>query len=239
MSANVIVLGASMVDPNDDTPVFLLERSGELFVEKLIKKLSAVGENIVFALQKDAIKNFHLDNIIFQASSSAKVVPVPSKTAGAACTGLLCVEHIALDQELLILSGNEYLDFSYEDVIRHFREQDVDAGVVVFASLHPRYSYVRVNSEDLVVEAAEKNPISRLASAGFVWFRKGALFVSSAKNMIRKDSHLNNVFYVSLALNELVLAQKRIGIFKIDTSHYCPLKSKRQISSYEDFGGDE
>ena len=35
-----------------------------------------------------------------------------------------------------------------------------DAGVITFESVHPRWSYVRLDSENRVTETAEKRPIS-------------------------------------------------------------------------------
>ena len=63
--------------------------------------------------------------------------------------------------------------------------------MVTFRSLHPRYSYMLVDDNGLIVEAAEKRPISRHATAGFYWYRRGADFVQSAQDMIRKDAHVD------------------------------------------------
>jgi hypothetical protein len=51
--------------------------------------------------------------------------------------------------------------------------------------------------------------------------------------MIRKDAHVDDRFFISLTLNELVLKHKRMGIHEVDAKHYRPLKSQRQISLYE------
>ena len=53
----------------------------------------------------------------------------------------------------------------------------MDGGVIVFDSVHPRWSFVRVDKAGFVIETAEKRPISRLATAGFYYFRRGADFV--------------------------------------------------------------
>jgi len=70
------------------------------------------------------------------------------------------------------------------------------------------------------VQAAEKHPISRHAIAGFYWFRRAAAFLAAAQDMIRKDAHVNGIFYISLVLNELVLAQARLGVREVDRSVY-------------------
>ena len=105
--------------------------------------------------------------------------------------------------------------------------------MVTFPSVHPRYSYVALDDDGLVVEAAEKHPISRHATAGFYWFRRSAEFVEAVQNMIRKDAHVDGRFFISPVFNEYVLSQKRVGIFETDSRRYQPLKSRRQISIYE------
>jgi len=84
-----------------------------------------------------------------------------------------------------------------------------------------------------VVEAAEKNPISYDAMAGFTWFRRGGDFVTAAQAMLRKDAQVNGNFFISLTLNELILQQKKIGVVPIDARQYMPLKSRQQVMAYE------
>jgi dTDP-glucose pyrophosphorylase len=147
--------------------------------------------------------------------------------------------HLDPEAELLILNGNEFLDIDYEATIAGFRARGLDAGVVAFASIHPRYSYVLLDEDELVIQAAEKNPISRHAIAGFYWFRCAGDFIAGAQAMIRKDAHEDGKFFISPAFNELVLLGRKIGIQHVDSKQYHPLKSRRQISVYEaDFSGD-
>jgi len=169
-------------------------------------------------------------------SPVASVTQVHSSTKGAACTALLAAHDIDNDDELLIVTVNEMVDTDLSEVIGHFRANSCDAGVVTFNSLHPRYSFVRLNKDDRVVEAAEKNPISKHALAGVYWFSSGASFVAAAKEMIRKDAQVNNAFYIAPSLNELILDHKRIGTFKIESHQYHPLKNNNQLQAFENVG---
>jgi len=121
------------------------------------------------------------------------------------------------------------IDVDYRAVLADFRERHLDAGTITFSSIHPRYSYVRLSAEELVVEAAEKRPISGHATAGFYWFARGNDFVRAAEEMIYKDASVNGAFYICPVLNELVLEQARIGVYPIQADQYHPLKTARQI----------
>ena len=58
-------------------------------------------------------------------------------------------------------------------------------------------------------------------------------FVTAVQDMIRKDAQVDGKFFISLVFNELVLKQKRMGVLEVDSRHYYPLKSRRQVSVYE------
>ena len=90
----------------------------------------------------------------------------------------------------------------------------------MFRDIPPRWSYVRLDENDNVIEAAEKRPISQNAVAGMYYFKTASLFVESAKKMILKNASVNGKFYVCPVYNEMVLAQKRIGVYRVDKSKY-------------------
>ena len=142
-------------------------------------------------------------------------------------------ERIDNAEELLIIGSNEILGVNPVDIISHFYEVQADAGVVVFPSVHPRYAYVRLDDDGSVIEAAEKRPISRNATAAFHWYAHGRDFVRSTKAMIRKSADVEGIFYISPSLNELVLEQKKIASFPIPLNQYHPLKVDRQVQMYE------
>jgi hypothetical protein len=230
----IIVLGAGAgPDPEIGQPALLLEHGSGLLIEQFVSACAGLDAGFVFAVRAQDIRRFHIGNIIELAAPGAAIVRISGETQGAACTALLCIHHIELDQELLILNSNEFLDIDYTQPVRRFREQQLDAGVVTFPSLHPRYSYVRLDDAGMIEEASEKRPISRHAMAGFFWFRRGQDFVAGAEAMIAKDVQVDEKYYISLVLNELVLAQRRLGTFPIETKQYRPLKSRRQMDLYE------
>ncbi len=63
--------------------------------------------------------------------------------------------------------------------------------MVIFPDVHPRWSFVKCDADGNVIEAAEKRPISNLATEGFYYFGSGAAFVEAAEAMILKDASVN------------------------------------------------
>ena len=227
----VLVLGAGPAS-GELPPLLLLENDGQLLVERLVQACDGLSATLVFAVRLGDIAAYRIDRVIKLAAPSAEIVAINGETAGAACTALLCIRSIRPDAELLVLSGNEFVDVDFAEIVAGFRSRRLDAGVIVFPSIHSRYAHVRLEN-DLVVEASEKHPISRDASAGFTWFCKGADFISAAQDMIRNDAHVDGRFFISLTLNELVLRGRRIGVTAIDPRRYHPLKSLQQMNQFE------
>ena len=230
---NVLMLAGGQSDQNLDDgnyPLCLTEINGATVLQHLVQKCEGIGINrFVASFKKSDIDEFHLDSILKVLSPLANIVSTEGSTRGAACTALLAVDFINNDEELLIINCNELIDVDPLTVVNKFRNRKLDAGTITFSSVHPRYSYVRLSKDELVIEAAEKRPISRHATAGFYWFARGSDFVRAAQSMIRKDAAVNGRYYICPVLNEMVLEQRRVGTFSIDTNQYRPLKTPRQI----------
>lgn len=218
---------------DNNYPLPLVEVNGVPLIEiKVSKSLKLPNCNMIFALKEEEARKYHLDNIINLITPNAKFIYVANNTKGAACTALLAVAEIHNDEPLLILSVDEYLDADYQTIINYFQEKDFDGGTVVFNSVHPRYSFVKLNSENLVIEAAEKNPISRNATVGFYYFKKGKYFTEAAQNMIRKDASADGSFFICPAFNEMILSGHKVGVYKIENSQYLPIKSEVQMNHF-------
>jgi dTDP-glucose pyrophosphorylase len=86
-----------------------------------------------------------------------------------------------------------------------------------------------------VIEAAEKRPISRYATAGVYYFRQGKAFVQAAMEMIKKDAHTNGIFYVCPTFNELILEQAKIGVYKISRDSYFSIATPEGVQVYEEY----
>jgi dTDP-glucose pyrophosphorylase len=238
---NIILLAGAKSDlarADSEFPDYLSEYEGVPIIQSLIDNCAKLNPAKIICMFSNAdVSKYHLRNMVSQMHPNAIAHPVHDTTMGAACTSLLASEEIDNADELVILSTNEILDASLSNIVSNFRTDECDAGVVIFKSLHPRYAFVRLTQNDEVVEAAEKNPISSHAVAGMYWFKSGKMFVEAVKNMIRKDARVNSAFFISPALNELVLLHKKIGTFRVDPGQYRPLKNPAQIQAFEAHGG--
>jgi dTDP-glucose pyrophosphorylase len=96
------------------------------------------------------------------------------------------------------------------------QETNSDGGIVTFSSTHPKWSYAKVDNNGLVLEVAEKKPISDKATIGYYFWKNGSDFVKYAEQMINKDSRVNGEFYVCPVFNEAIQDGKEIRTFQAE-----------------------
>ena len=72
------------------------------------------------------------------------------------------------------------------------------------------------DKDNYVTKVAEKKVISKNATVGLYYWRRGKDYVKYAEQMIKKNIRVNNEFYVCPVYNEAIKAKKKIIIDKVD-----------------------
>ena len=216
-------------------PRSLIEILGKTMIQRIIENYSEFDDkHFIFIVNQEDCDSYHLDSILqLLTDSKCDIVKLSSHTKGAACSALMAVELINNNNPLIIANGDQVIESSLADITKNFQKDKLDAAVITFESIHPKWSYVRLNEKNKVVESAEKRPLSKNAIAGFYYFSNGKDFVIAAMQSIIKDAHVNGVFYIAPVLNELVLAGKNIGYHRIESTMYHSFYSPVKIAEYE------
>lgn len=222
--------------PEFQFPKPLIEIKGNTIIQLAIENLSMIEEDkhFIFIVNSEDCEKFHLDSVLkLLTDGNCDIIKITNETKGAACSSLLAIEHIDNEDILIIANYDQFFQFDINLVIKNFYNRKLDAGVITFETIHPRWSYVRIDDNENVIEAAEKRPISKNAIAGFYYFKRGSDFVRAAKQSIYKDSNVNGIYYVAPVLNELILENKKIGMYKICNENYNTFYSPQKIKEFE------
>ena len=217
-------------------PTQLVEVHGNPLIEYTMGPFLSMERelNYIPIVSSNDVEQFNIDSVLkLLLGDNVDIIELSQATKGAACSALLAIDKINNDRPLIITSGNHVIDDNIDDAINFFESKNFDAGVICFNSIHPKWSFVRQDNNDNVIETAEKRPISRNAIAGLYYFKNGKDFVTAAMEMIKKDAAINGSFYISPSLNELVLLGKKIGVYKIDAERYHNIYDVSALTAFE------
>jgi dTDP-glucose pyrophosphorylase len=234
LQALILAAGKTFTNSTDlNYPGIMTEFNGKPLVQWIIEDLIPLRqEKIVIVINQDDIDRYHIDHTLKLIEPKIKVVGVPGNLGGAACSALIGLQFLSQDDEVVIINGNEKLTEDHLSLMNRIYDRKSSASVVSFDSIHPRYSYAKVDFNQNVIEVSEKDPISRNALVGFFWFSKASMIDRAIKMMILKGGSLNDVYYLSPAINEIILEGNQVSLIRVDNSKYHPMKSEWQLGEY-------
>ena len=196
-------------------PKPLIEVNGKPMIQTVVENINIEAEHI-FIVQKKHYEKYSLRYLLNLISPECKIVQVDGITEGAACTTLLAEEYINNDEPLLIANSDQFVDWNSNEFLYSMQAEGVDAGILTFESVHPKWSFAKLDKDGFVCEVAEKKPISNKATVGIYYWDKGKDYVRYAKRMIMRDKRVNNEFYVCPVFNEAIEDKKKIKTFQIE-----------------------
>ncbi|GAC1610787.1 MAG: glycosyltransferase family 2 protein [Aquirhabdus sp.] len=227
------VLAAEMGYPY---PSPLVEISGMPLIQRVIENLQEIGSplQIKAVLRAEDCQRFHLDSTIkLLADGNAEIVRLQKETAGALCSVLMAVEHVYNDTPLVIANTDQIFDPGVlQAMMRQIELLNPDAACPTFSSVHPRWSYLRLDGTR-VIEAIEKNPVSRHAVAGLYYFKSGKQFADYAMKAVLNGREVDGRFFISSALNEYILDDKNVLAIPIKNEGYHSFFTAQRVAEYE------
>lgn len=174
-----------------------------------VSSLGLKGNYIFIIREEDQIK-FSLASYLRDTFGRCQIIQLKEGTEGAACTVLKATKYINNDNPLLVANCDQYIEWNPNSFFNKIVNFKADGGILTFNADHPKWSYVRLNDQELVAEVAEKKVISNHASVGVYYWKKGKYFVDSAKRMIDLEDRVNNEFYIAPSYNYCIEDGARI-----------------------------
>ena len=228
---------AFFADPAEyQFPKPLIEINGRPMIQLVFENLQRIERKeikYVFIVREEDCTRFHLDQTIaILSNNKASVVRLKEQTKGAVCSCLMAIDELDMESPLLITNGDQIVDIELQETINFFESRELDGGVITFESVHPKWSFARFE-KDHVVETAEKRPISKNAIAGVYYYKKAGDFIAGAFEVIKKNINVNGLFFISSTINELILANKKVGYYSIPNEHYHSFYSPQKIKEFE------
>jgi len=196
-------------------PKPLIEVNGKPMIQVVVENLN-IEAHYIFIVQKEHYETYQLKYMLNMIAPGCDIVQVDGVTEGAACTTLLAKELINNDAPLVIANSDQYVEWNSNECLYAFSLDQIDAGILTFKSVHPKWSYARIDERGFVAEVAEKKVISDLATVGIYYWKRGADYVKYAEQMIQKNIRTNNEFYVCPVFNQAIADGKLVRVKNIE-----------------------
>lgn len=204
--------GTSFLSQGIDTPKPLIQILGKPMILWATDALNFVSDpTFIFIVRDEHIKKYKIDKELkkLYKGSRVEIINTDGITEGAACTVLQAKELINNDSELIIYNPDQYFKSNLKEILQK-KDENIKGVIPVFYATHPRWSYVQVDKEGVVIQVREKEQISTKATVGLYYFTHGKDFVWAAEKMISKNIRIINEFYVSPTYNQLIERGDRI-----------------------------
>jgi len=217
---NVVIpmagLGSRFAKAGYDLPKPLLPVQGKPMIDVVIENLRPKRPHrFIFICQQEHIKKYDLESRLLAASSDVQIIAIDKVTQGAACTVLLARKYIDNEQSLMIANCDQFISFSIDQYLGEMDLGEYDGYIMTMTATDPKWSYVRLDDDQNIVEVVEKKVVSSEATVGIYNYARGADFVSSADAMINANDVVNGEFYVAPVYNYMIKKGARIGYYNI------------------------
>ena len=199
-------------------PKPLIEINNKPMIQWVIESLKLEG-NYIFIVQKEHQEKYNINSVLKILKPNCKIIELDSVTEGAACTTLLAKKFINSNNPLVIANSDQYIEWNSIKSMYNFNSKKIDGSILTFEATHPKWSYAKVDKNNFVLEVAEKKVISKNATVGVYYWKKGSDYIKYAESMIKKNIRVNKEFYVCPVFNEAIQDKKKIIIDKVLEMH--------------------
>ena len=226
--------GSRFKDAGYIKPKPFIDVSGKSMIERVLDNLYYPNAKYLLIarpehldLEKDLVRKIELEY-------NARFITVNQLTEGTACTVLFAREFINNSEPLLIANSDQIVDINIQDFIEDCFQKQLQGCILCFQDkeMNPKWSFAKLNSNGIVVEVKEKEPISDLATVGIYLFSEGKIFVDAALDMIIRNDRVNNEFYTCPVYNYAIKIGSKIGVYTIDQKDMHGIGTPEDLNTY-------
>ncbi|MCT7592486.1 glycosyltransferase family 2 protein [Aliarcobacter butzleri] len=165
---------------------------------------------------------------------NAIFIPIDKLTEGTACTVLYARKYINNEEALLIANSDQIVDMNIADFIDDCKNRNLDGSILTFIDKHqdPKWSFAKLDENNLVTEVKEKVVISEFATVGIYLYSKGKEFVDASVDMIIENDRVNNEFYTCPTYNYAIKEGSKIGIYNIEFEQMHGIGTPEDLNIY-------
>jgi len=167
--------GSRFAKAGYEKPKPFIDVDGKPMIVRVLENLAYPDARYILVARKEHMeKEAQLVKEI-EEKYNAIFIPIDKLTEGTACTVLYARKYINNDEPLLIANSDQIVDMSIADFIDDCKDRELDGSILTFIDEHkdPKWSFAKLDENELVTEVKEKVVISEFATVGIYLFSKG------------------------------------------------------------------
>lgn len=203
--------GSRFADKGFDFPKPLIEIAEKPFFYWSTMSITKFIEvvDITFVVLQEHIDKYNIDTEIRKYFSDAHIHVIPEVLNGAVLTCMEGLKGIHDDFSILFNDCDHMFRCkSFEQFMTN--DEKIDGALLTFWSDEAKYSFLRFDENDNVIETVEKEVISNDAICGCYYFANKALFSETAEQYLKecqyKEFFVSGVYNVMAAYGNVVKA---------------------------------
>lgn len=128
---------------------------------------------------------------------------------GSLATAMLGLEYCDLDQPLMVAPADSYVTDGYKGLVSNWQTEEFSGMACIIEGKDETWSYVRTDSNGLILEVAEKRRISSLATTGLFGFKSARKFLDSATWALENRFTFVDRYFMSATIQALLIQGDR------------------------------
>lgn len=223
--------GSRFTKAGYSVPKPLVRVGSTTMIQSSVESLGIDG-NYTFVVQEEHMNDYPwLEAHLKSLANTVNIVTLDHVTEGAACSLLHAKEFIDNDEPLISINSDQVTHWDSSLFLEKCRLEPHVSWVMTYPHDHIKHSFVKVNDEGHIIEAAEKVAISNEATVGLYHWSKGSLFVQGAEQMIENNERHNNEFYIAPVYN-YTCKDNVVKPYEVSAENFSPVGTPEDLTAY-------
>ena len=226
--------GSRFAKAGYEKPKPFIDVDGKPMIVRVLENLAYPDARYILIARKEHMeKEVELVNQI-EKEFNAIFIPIDKLTEGTACTVLYARKYINNDEPLLIANSDQIVDMNISDFIDDCKAKNLDGSILTFIDefKDPKWSFAKIDENNLVTKVREKVVISEFATVGIYLYSKGKDFVDATIDMIIENERVNGEFYTCPTYNYAINEDAKIGIYNIEFKQMHGIGTPDDLNEY-------
>jgi NDP-sugar pyrophosphorylase family protein len=233
-------VGRRFINAGYSKPKPLIEVDGKPIIEHVVNLFPGEAK-FTFICNQVHLDETEMRSILTRIAPEGEIVAIAPHKKGPVFAVSEIYNLIDDDEEVIV----NYCDFGtwwdYEDFLEHTRSREADGAVPSYKGFHPHmlgttnYAFIR-DEEQWMLQIQEKQPFTdnrmeEYASNGTYYFRRGALVKKYFTELMERDIHVNDEYYVSMIFNLLIEDGLKVSVYNIQ--HMLQWGTPQDLEEYQ------